>query len=177
MEAQQGMIQRWLHILSQFTFTVKHRPGVRHANADSLSGAPHIHANTSNIPQLTDDDDDDYSVQRIALPNDVVLPPPRTELNNLFLQFLKQHQEMDLDILFLLPLIHKHRALPKHILQTLSPTGNEYASLLDSLTLDQHKINRLKLDSSTNSLRQKWQVILLPFLLIKGIIIKTHEML
>ena len=35
------MILRWLEILASFDFTVKHRKGTIHGNADSLSRAPH----------------------------------------------------------------------------------------------------------------------------------------
>ena len=36
-----GMILRWLEILASFEFTVQHRKGTLHGNADSLSRAPH----------------------------------------------------------------------------------------------------------------------------------------
>ena len=35
------MILRWLEILASFDFTIKHRKGTHHGNADSLSRAPH----------------------------------------------------------------------------------------------------------------------------------------
>ena len=35
------MILRWLEILASFDFTVQHRKGTQHSNADSLSRAPH----------------------------------------------------------------------------------------------------------------------------------------
>ena len=41
MESPTGMILRWLEILASFDFTVKHRKGTLHGNADSLSRAPH----------------------------------------------------------------------------------------------------------------------------------------
>ena len=46
MEAPKGMIQRWLHLLAQFHFTVEHRPGPKHGNADALSRAPHLPDNS-----------------------------------------------------------------------------------------------------------------------------------
>ena len=42
MAAPTGMIQRWLYILSSFDFTIQHRAGTKHANADGLSRAPHL---------------------------------------------------------------------------------------------------------------------------------------
>ena len=41
LESPTGMILRWLEILASFDFTVKHRKGTLHGNADSLSRAPH----------------------------------------------------------------------------------------------------------------------------------------
>ena len=35
------MILQWLEILASFDFTVQHRKGTLHGNADSLSRAPH----------------------------------------------------------------------------------------------------------------------------------------
>ena len=36
----EGMMARWLHALQQFQFSIVHRPGRDHGNADSLSRAP-----------------------------------------------------------------------------------------------------------------------------------------
>ena len=41
LESPTGMILRWLEILASFDFTVKHRKGTLHGNADALSRAPH----------------------------------------------------------------------------------------------------------------------------------------
>ena len=35
-----AQVARWLEILSEFSFTIEHRPGVKHGNADSLSRRP-----------------------------------------------------------------------------------------------------------------------------------------
>ena len=40
LESPTGMILRWLEILASFDFTVKHRKGTLHGNADALSRAP-----------------------------------------------------------------------------------------------------------------------------------------
>ena len=47
LESPTGMILRWLDILSSFDFTVRHRKGTLHGNADSLSRAPHSALPTS----------------------------------------------------------------------------------------------------------------------------------
>ena len=36
----EGMLSRWLHYLQQFQFSIIHRPGKDHGNADGLSRAP-----------------------------------------------------------------------------------------------------------------------------------------
>ena len=36
----EGMMSRWLHTLQQFQFSIVHRPGKDHRNADGLSRAP-----------------------------------------------------------------------------------------------------------------------------------------
>ena len=36
----EGMLSRWLHSLQQFQFSIIHRPGKDHGNADGLSRAP-----------------------------------------------------------------------------------------------------------------------------------------
>ena len=41
LESPTGMILQWLEILASFEFTVRHRKGTLHGNADSLSRAPH----------------------------------------------------------------------------------------------------------------------------------------
>ena len=41
LESPTGMILRWLEILASFDFTIPHRKGTLHGNADSLSRAPH----------------------------------------------------------------------------------------------------------------------------------------
>ena len=41
MESPQGMVMRWLDTLSNYSFTVVHRPGAKHGNADALSRIDH----------------------------------------------------------------------------------------------------------------------------------------
>ena len=47
LESPAGMILRWLEILASFEFTVRHRKGTLHGNADSLSRASHAALLTS----------------------------------------------------------------------------------------------------------------------------------
>jgi hypothetical protein len=41
MEPPSGMIMRWLGTLSNFNFSIEHRPGKKHAYADALSRCAH----------------------------------------------------------------------------------------------------------------------------------------
>ena len=36
----EGMLARWLSVLGTYDFTLEHRPGVKHGNADGMSRAP-----------------------------------------------------------------------------------------------------------------------------------------
>ena len=36
----EGQVARWLEILAEYTFSVVHRPGLQHGNADALSRLP-----------------------------------------------------------------------------------------------------------------------------------------
>jgi len=42
MQEPTGMVQRWLDLLASYDFTVEHRAGKDHGNADALSRAPHV---------------------------------------------------------------------------------------------------------------------------------------
>ena len=35
-----GQIARWLEVLAEYDFTILHRPGLKHSNADALSRLP-----------------------------------------------------------------------------------------------------------------------------------------
>jgi len=59
LEAPTGMISRWLQTLCNYQFTVQHRSGKKHANADALSRAPHL-------LEIEDSEEDDESVHFIA---------------------------------------------------------------------------------------------------------------
>ena len=40
MKPPTGMVARWMDLLASFRFTVQHRPGTQHGNADALSRRP-----------------------------------------------------------------------------------------------------------------------------------------
>ena len=59
MERPTGMILRWLETLATFEFTVQHRAGTKHGNADALSRIDHA-------PPLQADEDDDEVVNALC---------------------------------------------------------------------------------------------------------------
>ena len=42
-----GRLVRWIMILQEYSFTIQHRPGIAHGNADGLSRLPSTNASTS----------------------------------------------------------------------------------------------------------------------------------
>ena len=48
----EGMMTRWLHALQQFQFSIVHRPGKNHGNADGLSRAPTSPCRQCTRPEL-----------------------------------------------------------------------------------------------------------------------------
>ena len=173
MEAPAGMIQRWLHLLSQYTFTVIHRAGKAHQNADALSRAPHLPPPDERTPPLTDESEDlvvgavEGGCGREGPEKQVTVP--------LSTPILLQHQKSDPDISFLFSYISPKRKIPHHVIQSLSPTARTYAGLIDSLIIDPQGILRLQLEEKGERIQRQRQVAILPFLLIKSAIMQTHK--
>ena len=57
----QGILARWLEVLGSYKFTVIHRPGIQHTNADALSRLPALSPQTED----TDYDDADFVVRNV----------------------------------------------------------------------------------------------------------------
>ena len=56
MEEPRGMVARWLNVLSDYDFTIVHRPGKKHGNADALSRAPVGREPSTDDPPIFDHD-------------------------------------------------------------------------------------------------------------------------
>ena len=82
LESPTGMILRWLEILASFDFTVKHRKGTLHGNADSLSRAPHAALPSPRKEKILVSDE-------AAVVTTLQAPPVFT------LEEVKEHQERD----------------------------------------------------------------------------------
>ena len=67
MDEPQGMVMRWLEILSNHNFTVQFREGKKHGNADGLSRS--THAREPNAEEIAaSEDETQYSISQLTLP-------------------------------------------------------------------------------------------------------------
>ena len=118
-----GMIQRWLDILATYDFTVQHRAGKSHQNADSLSRINHA--------DPADESSDVSMGEHIALINNTPsteATSPYTDFNSgppkLTMDLLREEQRIDDD---LFPVLHQivdptEDRKPRYI----SPTAKVY---------------------------------------------------
>ena len=159
MEPPTGLISRWMALLANYDFTVQHRAGKKHQNADALSRCTHLQQNEADHSTLADE---------------VVCSLQETQVWNA--KFLSHAQLNDSDIAYLFPLLrNKQKVVPDHIFVSLTQTGRLYANLFNSLTLDQHNIIRYTLPRSDNPFSNPRKVYLLPQKLIKEAIFRTHK--
>ena len=54
----EGQLARWLERLEEYSFTIQHRPGQRHLNADALSRRPHQEGEAVNVVSSHNDEVD-----------------------------------------------------------------------------------------------------------------------
>ena len=121
LESPTGMILRWLEVLASFDFTIKHRKGTRHGNADSLSRAPHA--------ALPSPEEDKILVSDEAAVIAALQAPP-----GFIVEEIRDHQERDED----LGDIQRWKAEPPSETerQLLSPNQRRLLAFLPSKHLD-----------------------------------------
>ena len=194
MNAPNGMIQRWLHILSNFTFTIQHRPGPRHGNADGLSRAPHLKCEHKpstvediDISAMTlthFDDDSKGTLTKHDVPPSVLNPRLVSEITNTFENnqwkvwtphYLKIHQKNDPDIAALIPYLKMGLKPSDTLVKSFSPVGQIYARLMDSLFLDKMNLVRYRYVTHIAGRKTVREVLLLPYLLITPAIMRAHK--
>ena len=181
MEAPTGMIQRWLYILSSYQFTIQHRPGKKHANADGLSRAPHLR--NDGKPSTVEDENQTLAViQSVKDPYIVVgeiQESFRTDDWKLWSpSYLLSHQENDPDIAFLFPHLKENTTPEKLEVMKLSPVGRVYAGLFQSLALDPNGLIRYEVPAQKSEPQMgKRNVLILPFALIKPTVFRVHRSL
>ena len=151
------MIQRWIHLLANFSFSVEHRSGTKHGNADGLSRAPHAKEH----PEILLTDDTILSIHNISEPS---WTP----------KFLKEAQLEDPDISFLFKILSEKSTISKELFTSLSKTGQFYAELLDSLKIDKNGIIRYSFTVTNEMSKLPKELYLLPERLIQSAVIKAH---
>ena len=82
LESPAGMILRWLENLASFDFSIRHRKGTPHGNADSLSQAPHASLPTPQEEKILVSDE-------AAVVATLQAPP------GLIINEIREHQEQD----------------------------------------------------------------------------------
>ena len=180
MEAPKGMVQRWLDILANHQFTVEHRPGTKHANADSLSRAPH----------LVDQHDTDVSAgERIAaLTVDENEPPAPTSIQPFITfisailgdeqeevwnrEFLVKKQEEDEELQLIANRRREDGQLTREELQMLSAHGRVWAGLMANFYTDHTGLTRYRYQHGTEG---SSSLIVLPQGLWKTATQRAHE--
>ena len=138
-----GILARWLETLSNYNFTVEHRPGKLHTNVDALSRLPYDNADgidnsytaSHHIRQITPVTQDDQEV-----------PPNRWELD--LTQFI-QAQNDDPDIKRIKQWINDDIYPPNKELKKFTRAIRFYLGKRDSLVIRDDVLS----DQSTGSLR------------------------
>ena len=156
MESPTGMQQRWLQTLANFDFSVQHRPGTSHGNADSLSRASHIQPAQPDV---------DISMGEIifALQEQPTWTP----------QFIANAQRADPDIDEILGWVRRDTKPTSKMTSSLSRIGKIYAGLYDSLSVDDNMVLRYDLHAAMPS-AQSSRVVILPQPLWKDAILQAH---
>ena len=155
MEPPKGMILRWLTLLSNFEFTIEHRAGKLHSNADSLSRAPHL------------------SETELVLVDEVVASlNPITNWDN---RHLLAYQREDTNIRFLFDHI-QHKTKPGKVeFDTLSQTSRVYANLLESMSIGSDGLIRYTLPKSSSPFIDERRVYVLPEKLVTAAVMRAHK--
>ena len=156
MESPTGMQQRWLQTLANFDFTVQHRPGTSHGNADSLSRALHIQPAQPDV---------DISMGEIIFA--IQEQPTWTP------HFIANAQRADPDIEEILGWVRRNTKPTSQMTSALSRIGKIYAGLYDSLSVDDNMVLRYNLRAALPS-AQSSRVVILPQPLWKDAILQAH---
>ena len=160
MQAPSGMDQRWIDCLANHDFTVEHRAGTKHANADALSRAPHLqHENDTDISEgechfIASLDhwwersihlvDDDAAAEEHWTPEFLVEQQQHDEEMRLIIDHLRDEE----------PLSHEEKI-------SLSRTGRVWAGLMPNLKIDRKGLLRYKIPIAAGE-EQRHPVLLPP---------------
>ena len=156
MTAPTGMIQRWLHTLAQYTFSIVHRAGKKHGNADGLSRAPHLVPEPSGPPDP-------------ILADEIV--GALATIETWSHPFLKRKQNEDPCLQKIITFL-KNPPEPNELKQC-SPEVRFYMQLRPSLRLDANGLLRLELPKTLFNANRS--VLVLPAALENEAIDRAHH--
>ena len=139
MEPLDRMVARWLATLANYDFTIVHRPGLQHGNADAISRAPHIAGQPESLFEVGTDGLDAITTnnaeQKINavgdLDNDDVIPNLQWSPEE-----LRRAQQEDEDLSQLLRWKEKRSKPDPFSIRAMSGLGQIYAGLYDDLFID-----------------------------------------
>jgi len=124
MEAPAPMLRRWLDTLASYQFTVEHRKGTLHGNADALSRVQHA----------KEMDDADFFLGNIS----AILP----NCPDWSVEYMRERQISDEDLRLVRKWISKQINPDKLEKSALSSDGRLYADMLTELYLDRNELLR-----------------------------------
>ena len=145
----EGMLGRWFQILSEFSFTIQHRSGIRHGNADALSRAVARKCPRDDCPQCrpTSKQVTEQIVSSMAASEAPILANAN-EANNCpgwTIDRLRQEQENDEDLARFKSLLREYGS-EKPSAKVMAPESKDvklYYSKWDEFTLQQEVLYRL----------------------------------
>lgn len=169
-------VARWLSAVADFDFTVVHRPGKRHINADALSRAPHIRdAPEPDEPVCTDDTFLDSVLGSITEDHLGTLAQAEQQYTY-SLEHLRGMQEEDETLKLARQWIKGVMAVPNDLeSRGLSMDAQIYKALLPQLFLDPTGLLRYRYREDPNLPNSERSLICLPRDLWDDAIRKAHE--
>ena len=164
MDKQPSMIGRWLYNLDNYTFDIKHRPGVEHRSADWLSR--HGHADG-----LSNEDDVD---EMTACDINAILKPRGFDDDHLPKPVLLKAQEDD-EVLHAVKSWVVHKCKPSTAdLHRLPHAAQTYAKMLDRISLGSDGLLYFTPLSEISAFRRK--LVILPDCLQEQAISVAHRL-
>jgi hypothetical protein len=129
MEPPSGMIMRWFDTLSNFNFSIEHRPGKKHANADAPSRCAHAE----------EPDPDDEPDEMIAMMHEIinVLEPCVPDWDT---AHIRSQQLMDSDVEMIRTAVRTATKPLSLAARAFSPEERVYVGLFKQLFFEEHDV-------------------------------------
>ena len=162
MKPPQGILARWLETLSNYTFTVEHRPGRLHQNADGLSRMPTT--DTADV-KITEQNEPTAHIRQIT-PSAANNDPDLTCSFTLSTAEMKEAQNSDPDLKRVIEWIQNDIYPPRKELKRFTLAIRYYLGKRDSLMIK----DGLLVDSTTDVHR-----VIVPHKLQRDVIISFHH--